>query len=351
MAERMDDRRLSKLREDGKKIYSISRLNTINQCNYQAYLNYVEHINGKNVGIYGILGGKCHDAIENCLLGTGTEEDIKKAIIQELEDCEMCGVEFPKGRDGSESIKNNWVTNMTRFAEEFKTPKGEFKTEELLLYPIDETHYMMGYADAIRFDNDGVWLIDWKTSSNFDKNHTLVAGRQLILYKLALEKLGYTVKRCSWCMMKYCETSYSLKNGKTKKKVSEWRNLIKDLSDVIEKKMLELGYDEIDTEIAIKEGVASNRWDSFPEDIRNHFKTTIYVRDYDITPDLEEETLDYIKKSINLFETLKEWKPCDINKESFFCNSLCNFGGKSGQCKYYVDYCNSFSESSDEDLF
>lgn len=358
MAERKDDERLQKIRESGGKLYSISRLNTMNQCPYQAYMRYVEHKEQQNKGIYGILGGTVHDCIEECIHGTKELDDIKKAIQQELDDIELFGIEFPKDRNGNTTIRDNWLANMLRFSDEFSIPSGKIATEKLLIYQLDDEHYMMGYADAIRLNEDGsVWLIDWKSSSKYTGKHILEAGRQLIIYKLALERLGYKVSRCSWCMMKYCETSWTLKNGKTKTKVSEWRNLIKDMASNIEKTLHDLGYDDIDIELMINEGIEKNSWSAFPEEIRSKYTTRVYYQDYEVTDELIEETLNYIKNTIAKFEEFGEieenYDSCDVSKESFFCNSLCGYGGKTGQCKYYVDYCNQFTkeEENDEDLF
>ena len=357
MAERKEDIRLKKIRDSGGKLYSISRLNTMNQCPYQAYLKYVKKEEEKNKGIYGILGGTVHDCIEECIHGTKELKDIKIAIQQELNDIELFGIEFPKDRNGNTTIRDNWVSNMLRFSDEFNIPTGKIATEKLLIYQLDDKHYMMGYADAIKRNEDGsVWLIDWKSSSKYTGKHILEAGRQLIIYKLALEKMGYKVSRCSWCMMKYCETSWTLKNGKTKTKVTEWRNLIKDMSSNIEKSLSDLGYDEVDIEIMIDEGTQKNSWLVFPQEIQDKFTTKVYYQDYEITEDLIEETLDYIKSIINKFETYGEceaaYKSCNVEKESFFCNALCGYGGKTGQCKYYVDFCNQFEkEDKNEDLF
>ena len=366
MATRSSDKRLEELRSHGKKIYSISRLNTLNQCEYQAYLNYVEKLEGENIGIYGKLGGKVHDTIEAVIKNEKKPEDLKAAIQDELDDLEMCGIEFPVDRNGNSTIRDNWVANMTRFAEEFTKPNGKFDTEELLILKIDEDHYMMGYADAIRHkpkSKNNVWLIDWKTSSQFTGDHLIEAGRQLVLYKLALESLGYVVDKCSWCMVKYCITKYSQYVKKTKEyvekeKISEWRNLVKDLKSPIEKFLKEAGYDDVDIEVMMHECLQTNTLNPLPDDIKSKFKTSIYVRDYEITEEIIQETMDYIKNSIAKYEEYGDeelnYKPCDCSKQAFFCSSLCDFGGKSGQCKYWVDYCNTFEkpqEENDEDLF
>lgn len=358
MAERVIENKLKELYDSGKNVYSISKLNTIDQCKYQAYLSYIKKEPKPGKSIYGILGGKIHDKLEEIIKGTAEPKDIKPVILEELDDLEMFGIEFPKDRNGNDIIKNNWVANMTRFADEFIPLDGTFLTEQLLTFKITDNDYMMGYADVIGLVNDkDVWLLDWKTSAKFDKNHLIPAGRQLIVYKKALEEQGYNVVRCSWAMLKYCETTWKLKNGNIKSKVSEWRNLIKDLKSPIIKELEDNGYSDIDIEIMYNEGLEMNTWEAFPECIRNKFTTKCYIRDYEITEELEEECSNYINEKIMLYNTLGEdennWKPCNIKEQTYFCSNLCDYGGKKGTCKYWRDFCDSYvaEEPDDENLF
>lgn len=359
MAARESDQRLEDIWNRGGKTFSISRLNKIHDCPYEAYLHYVKNVKPKFESVYGNLGTKCHDQIELCLHGEATRESIAETIQDELDNLDMMGLEFPKTRDGKDTIRENWIANMSRFAEEFTIPKGEFITEELLIFPVDENNYMMGYADAVRKNADGtVTLIDWKTGHNYSKKEELEAGRQLCVYKKALELQGYKVKYACWTMVKYCKTSWPLKNGKIKEKVSEWRNLVKDLYNVLEKKLSDFGYDEMDSELYLSQALKDNRLDSLPKEVADCFTTKIYVRIYNITPEIEEETMQYIRETIALYEQLGDdwsaWKEYiddnfQIEDHSFYCNSLCGYGNKTGQCKYWVDYCAQFSDSEGDD--
>lgn len=357
MSDRKVEPELQKLLDQGIDVYSISKLNTINQCPYQAYLAYVEKA-PRQTKIYGVLGGITHDAIERCIKDQADTSIIKESIKKELKNLDTLGVDFPLDRNGNPTIRNNWVANMTRFAEEFTTPKGTYDTEQFILYEIIDGIWIQGYIDAIRHNKDGsLWIIDWKTSSNFDKSHLLEAGRQLIVYALAKEAQGFEVKKVSWCMLKYCVTSWTLKNGKTKEKVSEWRNYVKDLYDTLAKKLTEAGYDDIDINMMLEEALDHNNIDNLPEEIQSQFKTSIYVRDYEITPELIDECRDYIARSVEMYRTsgtsAKNYKPCDIAKESYFCSNLCAY---SRSCGYYKEYLDGLSQSDDsekeeDDLF
>ena len=349
MAERAIEPELQKLYDQGIDVYSISKLNTINQCPYQAYLAYVLKA-PRQTKIYGVLGGITHDAIEKCIKDGEDPGIIKASIKQELKNLDTLGVDFPLDRNGNPTIRNNWVANMTRFADEFSTPKGEYETEKFVLYEIEDGIWVQGYIDAIRHNKDGsIWIIDWKSSSQFDKQHLVEAGRQLIVYALAEEALGHKVKKVSWCMMKYCVTSWTLKNGKTKEKVSEWRNYIKDLNDVLAKKLAEAGYDDIDIDMMLDEAMTNNDMSNLPAEIQDQFKTSIYVRDYEITPELIDECKEYIRNSVTKYRECgteaKNYKPCDIEKESYFCSNLCAY---SKACGYYKEYLEKWSLTDDK---
>lgn len=354
--EREADKRLEELKNKGISIYSISRLNCIDQCPYQAYLNYIDGV-PQEPNCWSCLGGKVHDALQACV-DTGCDESIvKKAIQEELDNMDILGIEFPLDRNKQPSIRNNWLANMTRFAEEFKTPKGKFETEQLILYPINDHAYMQGYIDLIRHNKDGsIWILDWKTSSQFDKEHLISAGRQLILYGLAKQAEGFDIKRLSWVMLKYCITTWKMKNGKEKEKISEWRNLVKDLRGVLEKKLEDAGVDDVDADIMMQGALKQNSLDPFPDEVKSQFTTKIYVRDYEFSQENIDETLEYIRSRIAQYEQggtdEKNYPPCDINKNSYFCAALCGYKNK---CKYYQDYCTQFvkndKESEDDDLF
>lgn len=352
MAAREITPELQKLFNEGAEVYSISRLNCINQCEYQAYLSYIACLPKKGC-VWSLLGGSIHDALEQCIKGEAEESILKDAINKELENLDILGIDFPLDRNGNPTLRNNWIANMSKFAQEFKTPKGKFETEKLILLHWKDNIWIQGYIDLIRYDKNGVYIVDWKTSSNYDKKHLIEAGRQLVLYALAIQEEGYTVKRVSWCMLKYCQTTWMQKNGKPKDKISEWRNYIKDLRSVLEKKLSDMGYDEVDIDALLFQAEQDNSMECLPDELKSQFKTVPYVRDYELTDEIIEECKQYINDSIEKYHKCgnveKNFHPCDISKESFFCSSLCDF---STSCKYWKEYCDQLKykeNSEDED--
>lgn len=339
MAERNVDPRLQALQEAGKEVYSISRLNTINQCPYQAYLQYIRGANACS-SIWGILGSSIHDALESCIHGAN-ESCILKAMNEELELADTLGINFPLDRNDNPTIRNNWIANMTGFANHFKTPQGKFETEQFVLLQIDDDAYMQGYIDLIKYNDDGtISIYDWKTSSQFDKAHLLQAGRQLVFYMLAKQAEGFEVRDVSWVMLKYATVSWTAKNGKPQTKVCEWRKIGIDMVNKVKKDMEAAGYNDIDIETRIDFLIEDNDFTRQVPEVKEKYTLSPYVRKYEITPEIIDETLSYIKDSIKKF---RDWgtdednyKPIDCYEESFFCNNLCGFGRKG--CKHYAEY-------------
>lgn len=372
MAVREQDERLVKLREDGNELYSYSKLDTINNCLYAAYLTYIKHEKGSS-NIYSLLGTRCHDTLEEIINGTKTEVDLLPALQQELDDVEMFGFEFPKDRNGGDSIKQGWVADMKHFCNTFTKPNGKFKTEELFIYKTDDNHYLQGYIDLIKYNQDGtIDIYDWKTSSMYSKDELVTHGRQLITYALAKKQEGYNVKRIAWIMVKFAEVEFMGKKTvkskeKTKlNKVIERKKIAEEMAKYVEQDLFEAGYDEIDTEIFLSQMKEKNDFSCLPEDIAKNYKIKQYVMYYDLTDELLDECITYFNNTISLWESLdrldeNSYPPRSFIKlqkngkeveDTFFCNNLCNH---KKTCKYIYDYNimkeNNKNKDEYEDLF
>lgn len=358
MGQRELDPRLKALFDAKKKVYSISKLNTIDQCEYQAYLSYVKHVK-QSSSCYSILGTRVHDCLEAIINGNSTEDDLLPALDKELEDMEMLGIDFPKDRNGGTTIRDNWLADMKDFCASFVKPKGKFETEQLFIYQLDSEHYLQGYIDLIRYNSDGtISIFDWKTSSQFSTKDLIHYGRQLVLYSMGKEQEGYKVKNVAWIMLKYAEVSWRGKARKTAKtettikKVFNRGKVLKELKPYLETDLEKLGYSEVDIEILLEDAVKRNSWDKLPEEVRNKYTIKPYVRYYELTDVLKQETLDYINTRIAQFESKSDsevdWEPVEITKKNeFFCNTLC---GYRNFCKYIADYNNTKEEPQKDEL-
>lgn len=357
MAKREKDPRLQALFDAGKNVYSISKCNTIEECLYEAFNTYIQHKKGTN-GIYSILGTRIHDKLEEIINGKATADELPDTLNEELLDLDMLNIQFPKDFKGNDSIRNNWIADMKHFCSTFQPPKGTFKTEELVLYPLSEDRYVQGYIDLIRENSDGtISIFDWKTSTDFKAAELLHHGRQLVFYALAKEAEGYTVRDVSWIMLKYCEVKFLGKkrsNSKNKTEMVKVLNrgkLISELKHHIESDLEEFGYDEIDIEIILKNALANNSLEVLPEEIQKRYVVKPYVRRYEITDELKTETVEYLNRMATIFESLdqndeKQWPPREFTKingngreveDTFFCNNLCNFRNTCVHLKRFND--------------
>lgn len=361
MANREIDPRLQELFDTKQNVYSISKINTIAQCLYQAYKTYILHQRGKD-NVYGIMGSRVHDTLEKILNGETTEKDLLHALQSELEDMSMLGIDFPKDFKGGTSIRDGWVEDMTHFCNSFVKPSGKFTTEELILLQLGENRWLQGYVDLIKHNKDGsISIYDWKTSSQFTKETLLEHGRQLVLYSLAKEKEGFKVKEVAWIMLKYVEVKFMGKPRSNSKneteivKVLNRRKLITELKGYIENDLSKLGYSEIDIDIMLSNAIKDNNIKLLPKEIQDKYSVKPYVRKYEITEELKQETLDYINKTADLFESLgkdeSKWIGLEVDKKnSFFCNCLCSHGHDCPYVKKYNDLL-ELNKADDEDLF
>lgn len=373
MAKRQLDSRLEELYKSGKKVYSISKINTIDECLYEAYNSYVLREKGQN-GIYGVLGTKIHDKLEAIMNGEATPAELPITLEEELNDLTMLGIEFPKDFKGNDTIRNNWVADMKHFCETFVPPVGTFDTEELFIHKLSEDRYVQGYIDLIRHNDDGtISIFDWKTSSEFSKDDLVHHGRQLVLYAIAKEAQGVTVRDVSWIMLKYCKVSFVGKKRSNSKeltpitKIINRGKLIAEIKNNLEYDLTAAGYDDIDIECMINKALEENSMRSLPEDIQKKYTVEPYVRTYEITDDLKKECIDYINRVADKFEALDttdsaNYPPRNFTRingkgneveDTFFCHTLCNYRNSCKHIKSFDEFQKLIKDntSEDSDLF
>ena len=210
----------------------------------------------------------------------------------------------------------------------------------------------------IRENSDGtISIYDWKTSTDFKAAELVHHGRQLVFYALAKEAEGFKVRDVSWIMLKYCEVSFMGKkrsNSKNKTEIVKVLNrgkLVYELKDHIQCDLEELGYDELDIEIMYKNALQANSLDVLPLEVRERYTIKPYVRQYSITDELRQETIDYLNRMADLFESLdqddeSQWPPRQFTRingngneveDTFFCNNLCNFRNTCVHVKRFND--------------
>lgn len=369
MAERKIDPRLQELWNKGVNVYSFSKLSSIEECLYGAYLTYILKQKGKD-SCYSLAGSATHDKLEQITIGTATEKDLLPTIQATLDELEILGLPFPKDRQGKDSIRDGWVADMEYFCKHYVKPKGKFETEKFFLYRTDEDIYMQGFIDLIHIHkDDSISIYDYKTSSMFSKEELPHKARQLVIYALAEEQKGNKVKKVAWIMLKFSKidfvgkkTSRSVKETEISK-VIENKKIVEELEKHIIYKLEQLGYDEVDIECIMKKAKEENE---IPDEVVDQFKVRPYVMEYEITEEVKQECIDWINNTAKMWENLDKSKkfkfpPRSFTKTqkngkevdaSFFCNNLCNH---RMTCEFIKEYNEMNSQKwkkkkQDEDL-
>lgn len=307
MSNRERQEELDRLREQGITVYSYSRLESSHGCPYEAYLTYVKNMRSQQENsIYPILGTTLHDCLEDIMNGRATEADLYPRVHAKFDEMEICGVCFPKGRDGSDSIKESWMQDIDHFCNTYKAPKGDFETEQFFLYKTPEGHYMQGYIDLMRKRKDGsIDIYDYKSSSYYIGADRDAHAKQLLLYALAKEQEGYKVNTVAWIFLKYCEVSYVGRKTKVSKKdtecskVIERRKIVKELDFAIRCKLEELGIDELTIDLIMDYALEVNE---IPKQVRNQFVIKPHVLKYELSDETRREANEYFDTSIDEWE-------------------------------------------------
>lgn len=189
----------------GKRItWSYSKLSSYHTCPYSWYLTYVQHKRG-NDNVYGVLGGKIHECLEQIFKGKMDIEEAKRQWIEEFEMCELLDMKFP-----TEKSKENYFNSMIHCLDHWRPyPDGyKYLTELHFVFEPIEDIQVQGYIDLIQVDqeNKTMRVIDYKTSSKFSKKD-LESEKvyQLILYSMYLEEAypNYKILSPMFEMLKY----------------------------------------------------------------------------------------------------------------------------------------------------
>lgn len=304
----------------GVPVYSISRLDTFDNCKYEYWLRYIDKEIPQN-NIYGFLGTKVHSFLER--IQNGEEINFEIELNKAFDEADFLDLHF-----SSENVENKWKSNMLAFAKSYRPLDKKVDTEKWFLINL-EGHYIQGFIDLIIYNDDGtISIVDYKTSTKYNKNDLKEKGRQLVLYAIAMEKEGYKVKDISWNFLKYANVSYKLKNGKIKNTTLERGTLLKKLKPDIIKEMQKLRLLDLNLEENIEKAVARNTFDGLPRQIKEKYTIEDCIVSYDFTEENKQETIDFICSKIEEIESHLDnkdwWAPCILeNPSTFYCENLC----------------------------
>lgn len=309
------------------EIYSYSRLTTFKGCEFEYYLNYIKKMKSRQ-NIYGFIGGKVHEILEDLQASKITNDEAIKKFENYLEDCEIIGYKFP-----SERTKENFEYDVKHYLKNFKPSISDIvEIEEDFLINIGNIKFR-GFIDK-RLDGK---IIDYKTSSKFKKKDKDEKGMQLVSYAYATEQMGRgKVKSVGWDMIKYANVSYG-----NRTRMIERNKLIKELTVDISKQLQKLGYEDFEIDLMVKKAEENNSFDNLPTEIKNRYKIEPCIVDYPYNKKTKEQFEIFIKDTVSKIEAKNaededDWKPKEITeKDSFYCGFLC---GQRDNCKYYKKF-------------
>lgn len=340
------DKKLKELKSNKIPVYSVSRLDTYNTCKYKYYKTYSKEREEQTENIYSILGGKVHALIEKQFKikrsNSQEEIDFRKEVLDELKDAEMKGYTF-----SSDKVKEKWVYDIVHFCNNSKFYEMNIIENELHFALNWDDLWLQGYIDAIVDNGDNtVSVIDWKTSSAFKSSDIDKKARQLMLYKIALEEAGTSVSHVYWDMLKYVDISWINKSKKTSHRVCERNEILDKMRGEFTKFLFESGYNSEKIDNMFTSCQTMNTLDFFPESLKEKYQINDWLLEYDTNIDKENEFLSYVDDTVYEIESNLNnksfWVPEEITeKNSFFCNMLCDVSRTCEAFKKYQEEFNS----------
>ena len=313
---------------------SHSKLGTFSQCPRSYYYSYIDR-KPQTAGIYSTLGSEVHETLQE-LYEDKTDVLDKGRFDKAFEMCEILGISFPSSQYDIAGNYKKDIDNFYKYYKRFPKEEGkQFICELGFILQIDQNHYEMGYIDLLILKPDGTAeIVDFKTSSSFTGNHLIEAGRQLVLYKLAIEQLyNIPVTKVSWQMVKYMDVQIGNNKPKIGVKGREWVKACSSQLKTLVKK--ECGADTI-AEMLVMKAVADNSLESLPQSVQYKVHYNIQNREYKVTQEVIDEFWEYTRNSIKQIEARGQAIdafPCNCDK--FFCSWLCGFSR---------DYCKEWRE-------
>ncbi len=319
---------VKELKKNGKTIYSISRLNSFNDCKLAYKYTYIDYKKGID-NVYNLLGTLCHDNKEALLKGKITKDNFLKIFDDEIFELDIKGIEFP-----SENIKSGYVQNIRKYIMEQEDNNKKCIIEKFVIMEIDEDNYIQGFIDYIDGVDGKLRILDFKTSTAYSGEEKVKSGRQLILYKLALEKItGKEVVFVGWDLLKYCNICKMQKNGKVKKYLIERRKVANEMADRYTKDLKEMGKEQYEIDLILFDNK------DIPDELKDVYWKEDGIVELKVDEEMIQETMDYLNNSINNIKNEKDFNAKVITeKNSFYCSFLC---GHRLICPHLKEYRNN----------
>lgn len=335
--------KLKQLRADGHTVWSFSRLGSFNNCNYEYYNTYILKDRGEG-NCYTEAGSFVHEYIEGIYRKEKDKLQFSQDFNAKMVENEFLGIDFP-----SEQIRDGFIADVKHYTEHFKLLDGSHLLEKLIVFQIGD-HWIQGYIDMTQVTEDKeINVIDWKSSSKFAGKKLTEAGRQLVMYKIGLESdPRIKVNSVKWCMLKYLYVCHTQKNGKVKRKMCSRRKWVKEMQSAFEKELATNGMDDLLISIEMELALKNNNIGNLPEYIKDKYWLEDCYVEYEVDEEKIQELKDYVNNTIVAIESLdandeSQWKPVNVEDNSFYCNHLCNH---RQTCKFLKEYNSDFKNKN-----
>lgn len=259
-----------------KELYSWSKVNTFMTSPYEFYLQYILR---KKPDIdncaYAPLGGIVHQVIEdyynNKISYNEMAERFEDGWITAID---IADLKFDRNdEEKNNNIKAKYKEDLYHFFNHHAPIKNKVELERFLSAKIGD-YVLQGYADAITKDEDGNFvIIDWKTSTKYNKKSLEEHSGQLTVYAISLMQLGVPIEkiRCCFNFLKYCTVEYEQANGTIKSRDIERFELGEKLQSNLKVWLKKLGYENKMDEYLMKV-IDTNSIECLPEDVQSKYK-------------------------------------------------------------------------------
>lgn len=316
--------KVKELRANKVKLWSFSELEQWNGCQLSYKLQRIDRVPQLHSS-YSFYGSLAHDIQEAYVLGNIEYKDMLQQFKTRLERLKTLGVLLPKDRKGGLTIQENYEKCLKDyFRHNYTEISKDVRVEVEVLNQIGE-HWILGYIDYLKINRKEngkfyVDIIDFKTSTIFTKEEMKEKARQLILYKILLEKSfpNIVVERVGWDFMKYVNVYYNSKSSKKSRK----DNYIEPYYD---KLIEELGEEK---EKEIKKWIKTKTIPKEYQYLLNVQNCYVY---YFVTQEDIDDITTYVEnttKEVELGLEKNEFTNRDYVNEQFFCDNLCGFREK-----------------------
>lgn len=326
----------------GRKIYSISRLQSFQTCEYGYHLNYNKRLRGKG-NIYSLLGTCIHECMEEMQFGKMTKiEAMDKFHSKLFELTEVLGYKWI-----SDKVKHNFVKSIEHCINNYNPIDCKVFKSELEFYTEVGGAVLIGYIDGIALNHDETLeVIDYKTSSKYAKKDIDEHGMQLVLYAMAIEQeYGATIHKVKWDMLKYCKVKWkgATKPFKERERFCLRSEVVSKMRTEFKRGLRKLGKTELEIELLLEEAETKNDMSILPQKLTDQFKVENGYIEYDLNEKTRTLLQNFISETVKNIEAKNsnndsDWKAIEITeKNNFFCSNLCNHKASCKAFKLFMD--------------